>query len=354
VSTVRGRIKSRRPGKQSKSRITLQCSTSCDTALSEVLCYDRRVKDPHPVTDAVNEWRFRLEASFARADALTGGLLFVVRSALRRFQAARGSQAAAALSYYAFFSLFPLLLFLILVSGSLLGRDIVYGQLSRALATVLPVGQEVVSSTIEQVLPTTSGLQILAAVGLLWAGAGFFSALVLNIDVAWADDRAANPLRSRFYGLLIVGVLTLLLLVSLLLNLVLDVLSRTAPLLPAGRALFERTLWPTIIEVVSELVAFLLLFGLYWGVPKAKVHWQAAGCGALIAALAWRLVSWGFSSLVARGLTRYETVYGSLGAVVALLFWLYVSSLIVLLGAHLTSAIDRAVPRFGRDALSGG
>jgi membrane protein len=299
------------------------------------------------VSDLLVDLRARAEAFFARADLRAGGSLSVLRSAIERFSAVRGPQAAAGLSYYAFFSLFPLLLFILLAAGSILGREQVHDQLLEVLGALLPVpfGQEVVGRTIEQVLPRNGSLQVLAALGLLWSGAGFFTALVFNIDLAWPEVEAANPLRRRFYGLLMVVILIVLLLASLALNLFLDVLLRLEPILPAGRAVFERALWPTVTRILPEVAAFLLLFGLYWAVPKGKVWWQAAGWGALGAALSWRLVSWGFSWLVARGLTRYETVYGSLGAVVGLLFWMYLSSWIVLLGAHLTSAIDQKSPR---------
>jgi membrane protein len=257
------------------------------------------------------------------------------------FTAVRGSQAAAGLSYYAFFSLFPLLLFILMAVGSLLDRKDVYDQLVQVLGSILPVGQEVVGSTIEQVLPSFGSLQLLAALGLLWAGTGFFGALVFNIDLAWPDVRAANPLRQRLYGLLMVGVLTLLLLLSLALNLLFDVLLRLRPGLLFLEPLLEQAVWPTVTRFTAIGVTLLLLFGLYWAVPKARVRWRAAALGALVAGAIGHLVSWGFSRLVAVGLTRYETVYGSLGAVVALLFWMYLGSWIILFGAHLTAAVDR-------------
>ena len=293
------------------------------------------------MSDLVTRWRARAERYFAGPDSVLGGSLTVLRSAVERFTAVRGSQAAASLSYYAFFSLFPLLLFILIAAGSLLGREKVYDQLIQVLGAVLPVGGELVGPTIEKVLPETGSLQVVAALGLLWAGTGFFSALVFNIDLGWPEVRAANPVRQRLYGLLMVVALTLLLLLSLVSNLLLDVLLRLEPLLPSARNLLEGTLWPTATRLLPAGVAFLLLLGLYWGVPKAKVRWQAAAWGALAAALVWHLVSGGFSWLVATGLVHYEDVYGPLGAVVGLLFWMYLSNWIVLFGAHLTAAIDR-------------
>ena len=289
----------------------------------------------------LRKWRARVQTSFARVDKVLGGSLTILRSAVERFTAVRGSQAAASLSYYAFFSMFPLLLFILIIAGSLVGREKVYDQLVQVLGGVLPVGHDVVGRTIEQVLPHAGGLQLVAALGLLWSGTAFFGALVSNMDLAWPGVRAANPLRQRLYGLLMVGVLTLLLLLSLLLNVLIDVLLRLRPALLLLEPLLEQALWPRITKFLAAGVALLLLFGLYWAVPKAKVRWQAAALGALVAGLAWYLVSWGFSRLVASGLTRYETVYGSLGAVAALLFWMYLTNWIVLVGAHLTAAVDR-------------
>jgi membrane protein len=62
--------------------------------------------------------------------------------------------------------------------------------------------------------------------------------------------------------------------------------------------------------------------------------------GALIASIAWQLATEGFSWYLASGLARYEVIYGSLGGVVALLFWAYLSNMIAIFCAHLTSAID--------------
>jgi len=67
---------------------------------------------------------------------------------------------------------------------------------------------------------------------------------------------------------------------------------------------------------------------------------QVLGFAALAAALAWELSTNGFTWLLSSGLVHYELVYGSLGAIIALLFWIYLISWILLFGAYLTAAID--------------
>ncbi len=73
--------------------------------------------------------------------------------------------------------------------------------------------------------------------------------------------------------------------------------------------------------------------------PNTEVKRRAAFWGALVAALAWEVAANGLAWYLKSGLVQYELVYGSLGAVVALMFWIYLSSWITLFGAHLSAAI---------------
>jgi membrane protein len=76
-------------------------------------------------------------------------------------------------------------------------------------------------------------------------------------------------------------------------------------------------------------------------VPKAKVKWKEAFWGSLFSALGLMLVNRGFTFYLSSGLSRYQLIYGTLGAVVALMTWIYISSLILILGAHLCSAVSK-------------
>jgi membrane protein len=67
--------------------------------------------------------------------------------------------------------------------------------------------------------------------------------------------------------------------------------------------------------------------------------------GALVTVAIWRLFSLGFTVYLSGSINRYKLVYGSLGSIVVLMFWFYLSSWITLYGAHLTAAIDRRIKR---------
>ena len=74
------------------------------------------------------------------------------------------------------------------------------------------------------------------------------------------------------------------------------------------------------------LSIFFLFLAFYRLVPNAEVGWPAALWAAFVVALAWELVANAFAWHVSSGLARYRLVYGSLGTVVALLFWIYLSN----------------------------
>jgi membrane protein len=90
----------------------------------------------------------------------------------------------------------------------------------------------------------------------------------------------------------------------------------------------------------SWLTIFLVFLTLYHWIPTLRVKWRATLWGALIASLAWKAVTAGFTWYLGSNFGQYQLVYGSLGAIVAFLFLIYVISLITLFGAHLSAAIE--------------
>jgi membrane protein len=92
-------------------------------------------------------------------------------------------------------------------------------------------------------------------------------------------------------------------------------------------------------QVMIGLLLFTSLLILYWWLPRTKVLWREAAWGAIIGSIGISGVTSGFTWFLESGLSNYNLVYGSLGAIVALLFWIYLLSLIIFAGAHLSAAI---------------
>ena len=131
--------------------------------------------------------------------------------------------------------------------------------------------------------------------------------------------------------------LFVLLILSVVSNTVIDILQRVEE--STGMLADGSIMWEILSRLVPWLIALLLFLSLYRWVPNAEVDWRSAFWGALIAAVGWEVFKNVFVWYLSTELARYEIVYGSLGAVVVLMFWSYLSSWILLFGAHLAAGI---------------
>ena len=284
-----------------------------------------------------------LGRAFRRADDLTRGTLSVVRDAFDSFGEAQAAHVAAALAYYTMFSLFPLLLALIAAGSFFVEGELVQQQVVRSVAQLVPVSEDLILRNVEQVLQRRGTVGLVGLVGLLWSGTGVFTVLVNHLNRAWAEAEARGFVEQRLLGLGIglIGMLAALLSLSLLTTPVLNVLPRLELAGGGQIRIFDRPLWTLIATGLPGLVIFLVVLNLYRWVPKTRVRWTEAACGAAFVSFTWEVGKRAFAWYVSSDLVHYRLVYGSLGAVVALLLWIYVSSWLVLFGAHLSAAIAR-------------
>jgi membrane protein len=277
---------------------------------------------------------------YDRANRLTGGIVGIVRDAFGRFGEARGSQAAAGMAYYAVFSLFPLLLALIIGGTYLLNLEqaAVRAQVLDIIAEAIPVSRELIARNINQVLAARGTVGLIGVLGALWSGSGVFTILSTHITRAWPESPPRGLVRQRLVAFGMVGTLVILLVASIIAGTVLDLMPEfELPLVE--RAVYDTFLWPMLSDVLPWLLMLALFVGLYRWVPNTQVPWSAAFWSALVVALFWELAARGFGFYLRSGLAQYELVYGSLGTVVALMFWAYLASWITIFGAHLGAAI---------------
>jgi len=295
------------------------------------------------IDNAEESLRDKAIALYRRTDRSTGGILGILVDAGRRFTDVRAAQATASIAYYAVFSLFPLLLVLIAGGSFVLESEQVQEQVLDFATEVFPVAQPLIARNIQRVLELRGTVSIVALVGLLWSATGVLTVLAYNINRAWPQASPRNFVKSRLVALgMFVGLVVLLALSSIA-GTVLDVLARFHVPLWGGRAMDGTPLWAVLSGVVLRLFAFLALVGLYRWVPNTTVRWREAFWGALVATLAGEIATKAFTWYLSSGFVQYELVYGSLATVVALMLWIYIGSLIVLFGAHLTAAVARHI-----------
>jgi membrane protein len=263
-----------------------------------------------------------------------GTVLKIIATAFRRLGHERGPEAAASMSFYAVFSLFPLLLLLIAVGSRVLETPDAQERLLDVVLRLIPVSREFVRQNVLAVVRVRGAVGGIGVVGLLWAATSAFSTMVRNLNRAWPNARPRNLLGERLLALVIVVSLVALVLVYLL--------GRALVVLPEDWVFAERLASTVRTFVPSETALsgfiFVILTALYLWLPTTKVLLREAAVGGAACALALRAATSLFTRFLASGLMRYNLVYGSLGTLLALLSWVYVASLLVLAGAHLAAA----------------
>src|SRR5207302_2376573 len=99
--------------------------------------------------------------------------------------------------------------------------------------------------------------------------------------------------------------------------------------------------WQIVTIGASLGLVFLVFLILYRFVPRREVSLRDVWLGALLAAAGWELVKELFALYLGSSLANYSAVYGTMGTVIALLTWIYISAVIILVGAEFTSEVHR-------------
>ncbi len=273
----------------------------------------------------------------ARINQATSRSIEILQRTAQRMNEERAAEAAASMAYYGFFSLFPLLLIAVVIVSTVLENTLNTLTEEQVLDTLLqafPFSSDLISENIQQVLKARGSVGIIGLVGLTWAALGAFTVLMRNINRAWPNTKARNIIKIRLMSFAVLAVM----LTSMISLFVFNTVTRFLPqdiTLAAEKATSSQN----FTEVLTFLLLFIFLFVLYWWLPRTKVRWKEAAWGALTAAIGISIVTIALTWFVESGLSNYNLVYGSLGAILGLLFWIYLLSFIIFSGAHLSAAI---------------
>lgn len=252
--------------------------------------------------------------------------------------------SAAAMSYFGLMALFPALLLMLALSN----RTTAGSQMLTHMVEVYPASSKFLRETTRSLSAVGTGVITTCAIIVLWAGSWVFSIIERSLNRIWkTTSRAFWHGRALTVGM--IGGVGLLLSLSVLITSILvalqELATRLSPrqlerywLLPVvGSALLQ-----LIFAAVSILVTITLFVIVYRFMPRAAVTLSDTLPGAVIGGLLWEAAKYVFASSLSY--FHYDQIYGPVGAVVAVLTWSYVSSLILLFGAQLTAVFHREHP----------
>jgi len=242
---------------------------------------------------------------------------------------------AAAIAYFALFSLFPITLLSISIASFYLGPLMDQQFIVQKLEFIAPALGQLLGKNIEEIISARGPVTVIALVGLLWSASTIFYTLTQTLNDIWDVKRRRSLWKRR--GLAILFVLTFigpaLFLVSFASSMISNLRTWLPDqLIPIGGAL------SIVVAILLDIALFMTI---YFMLPHGASTWREILPGAMGAGLLWELAKKAFLFFVSTYLSVSNLVYGSVAAIFAFLVWAYLSGLIFLFGAFLSVSYYR-------------
>ena len=266
----------------------------------------------------------------------------MLKRTIREFREDDLTLLAAALTYYGVLSLFPAMLVLVSILG-LLGRSATQPLIDNLAGLTPGPARDVVTSAIAnlQRASATAGLAfVLGLLAALWSASGYVGGFMKASNVIYEVEEGRPFWKLRPLQIA-VTVLVVMLAAAISLAIVVTgpLAHKVGDVIGLGDTavtVWSIAKWPVIAAIVSQMIAFL-----YWVAPNVRqpgYRWISPG--GVLAVVLWVIASGAFAFYVAN-FGSYNKTYGSLAAVIILLVWLWITNLVILLGAELNAEIER-------------
>jgi membrane protein len=266
----------------------------------------------------------------------------VLRRTLAEVKEDEITDRAAALTYYGVLSIFPALIALVSIVG-LVGEPATKPLLTNVGAFTPGAARQILESAVNGLTHGrgSAGLLFFAGLaGALWAASGYVAAFMRTANVVW-DVEEGRPIWKTLPLRLGVTLLAIVLLAASAIAVVVTggLAGKAGQLLGVGSTavtVWDIAKWPVLVLIASSLFALL-----YYATPNVRQPGiRAILPGGLVAVLLWIAASALFALYVAM-FGSYNKTYGSLGAIVIFLVWLWLSNLAILVGAELNAELAR-------------
>jgi membrane protein len=299
--------------------------------------HDRSAPEPRPdaTSAAAEEGGIKGKLNRIRRRMEQHAWFRVVESTAEGFMKDQVPDQAAAMTYYGIFSLFPLILFFLSVAGLVLQNNVdVREQLMTLITNLLPQGQNELQKVIASVIDAKGAAAGIGLLTLLWSASGWFAVIDSNINRVWGVSKSRSFIKGKLFAIAMVLTIGGVAALSWAATAALSLIEAYTNAIP-GRVF----VWQGVVTAVSVLVIAVAFYLLYRYTPRRKIQFGDVWPAALLTAIAWEATR----RVIAFYLTQTDMVsgYGPIGAMMALLFWIYVASVIILVGAELAYAIAK-------------
>jgi len=270
--------------------------------------------------------------------------------AARAMWSAEVPRDAGAISYFSLFILIPAVLVLLAILDSVLGAVQLRTILVHRIAVLFPGSSQFIQKNLANLTDPPPLVLLSCFVVVMWGSTWIFTFLENALNRAWgvSKQRTFWESRIRSIALLVLGG-TMLLTAATIAAGVGALQTQAARRVPAfAQDELINAMYYSIVIGAGFLMAITVFFFIYKLMPDRKVHWHEALSGALIATTLWEVASYIFGKYVP--MLDSQRVYGTMGAIMALLAWVYTCSLITLYGANFSAKLHRPEIGSGRES----
>lgn len=248
----------------------------------------------------------------------------------------------AQLAYYLMLSFFPFLLFLLTIVGfSRLNTAEILGGLS----TILPISvYGLIETTVVEVVETqNAGLLGASLILTIWSASSGFRAVIKGLNKAYDIKEKRTFIKRVIVGIVFTLALVLVIMLTLAMLVFGEILGeQLLKIVPFKEVI--KSIWNISRYLIVVSMMVLIFASIYRYTPAKKVPWREVYPGAIVSTLGWIIVSLGFSYYI-NNIANYSRLYGSVGAVFILMTWLYITSIILILGAEINSVFRIGVKK---------
>jgi membrane protein len=290
-----------------------------------------RVCDNRRVTLARTLRRLRAECRYSGLAAWRGIVELVNSNDLTH---------AASIAYYALLSLFPFLLLVISILGSVTADEADRSTVLSFVFRYFPTQLDFVSTQLDAFRRTRVQVGVAGGLALIWASLGVFGAITNAVNEAWGVEKQRSFLKHRLVSFLMLVAAGGVMLVALLLVGAVQIAESSWFGVMLSRFHWLEVLRTFAVRYAATILLVLAVGLVYYFIPNAKTRFRDVWVGAALTGVLWRLAFDGFSWYIGRN-SQLTMIHGSVAAVVVFLLWIYVSSVILMYGVEFTAAYAR-------------
>ncbi|NUK31682.1 YihY/virulence factor BrkB family protein [Parageobacillus sp. VR-IP] len=263
--------------------------------------------------------------------------LTFVRELVRRFYEDEVPRLSAELAYYFLLSLFPFLIFLMTLLAYL---PIPHEDVLSVVRQYAPEeALHLIETNIRRIMDYQNGkLLSISIVGAIWSASNGMNAIVRAFNRAYGVEENRPFWLARGVSVLLTFGLIFVIIVAL----VLPVFGKMIGLFLFSVFGFSKEflmLWNAFRWVISSLILLIVFTALYYFAPNKKLRCANVIRGAIFATIGWIITSLAFSYYV-NNFVNYTAMYGSLGGIIILMVWFYLSGMIIVLGGEMNAIFD--------------